>query len=547
VPEQGNRRRPEPAAGGGHGGHGSRRGRGSGGGHGGSRQRRKPRRFRALRWVSGVLALLVLGTAGAGYLYYRHLNGNLRSDSRAGSTTGVKKPKANKAGQTPLNILLIGSDSRASDANVALGGGKDLRNDAPLADLQMLLHVSADRKNASMVSIPRDTRVDIPACKDAKTGKEYPATNGIINTTLARGGPGCTLSTWEKLTGVYIDHWMTIDFSGVVQMADAVGGVPVCVNQNVWDHSTPQAHGGSGLKLTAGTHYNEDKQALQWLRTRHAWGSDLLRNKAQHMYLSSMFNQLKKQNYFTSPTKLTGLAEAATKALEVSKEIGSVKKLLDLGLQLKDVPVDRMTMATMPNIPDPQDPQAHVLPNPTDADHLWSLLRDDVPLDKNGKDATASGSGKSGATPSASPSAGTSTPTDSPAQTGVTVYNGTAGDQAAVPGRAGDIKDLLVEKGYSRAVTDATQMPMPTTSVLYPSADLKDDAEGLAKALGLPTNQVKQSTDVSGVSLVVGADWRDGATYPKHEKPQAGSVPTSADVVRGDKPGCMDVYAPYRW
>ncbi|MCA1223820.1 LCP family protein [Streptomyces sp. 8L] len=510
---------------------------------GGPRQGTKRRRFRALRWVSGILALLILGTAGAGYAYYRHLNGSLRSDARAGSASGVAKPKANAAGQTPMNILLIGSDSRASAANVALGGGKNLRDDPPLADVQMLLHVSADRKNASMVSIPRDTRVDIPACKDAKTGKQYPATNGIINTTLARGGPGCTLSTWEKMTGVYIDHWMTIDFAGVVQMADAVGGVPVCVKENVWDHPTPAVPGGSGLKLRAGTTKVQGKQALQWLRTRHAFSSDLGRNQAQHMYLSSMFRTLKSQDYFTSPTKLTSLAGAAIKALEVSDEIGSVKKLFDLGMQLKDVPVDRMTMVTMPTVPDPEDPDNHLLEKTADADQLWSLLRNDVPFDKNGR--AKSGSGGTGR-PTVRASA--PAPDHSPAETAVTVRNGTGGDeQAAVPGRAGDIAQLLAGKGYGRAVTDSTQTPSKATTVLYPSTGSEGDAQGVAKALGLPTSAVKKSGEVSGVTVVVGADWRESGTYPKQPKPEAGDLPASADALSGDKLGCMDVYKPYQW
>ncbi|MBP0461941.1 LCP family protein [Streptomyces montanisoli] len=538
VPEQ---RGPGTAPGQAGAGGGGRRGKDGGGGGGrSSRRRKKQRRFRALRWIAGVLSLLVLATAGAGYLYYRHLNGNIRSGSRTGGHSDVNKPKANAAGQRPLNILLIGSDSRASAANVALGGGKDLRDDPPLADVQMLLHVSADRKNASMVSIPRDTRVDIPECKDAKTGKDYPPTNAIINTTLARGGAGCTLSTWEKLTGVYIDHWMTIDFAGVVRMADAIGGVPVCVQENVWDHPTPAVPGGSGLRLKAGTTKVKGKQALQWLRTRHAFASDLGRSKAQHMYLTSMFRQLKSQNYFTSPMKLTGLADAAIKALKVSDEIGSVPKLFDLGMQLKNVPINRMTTVTMPTIEDPQNIN-HVLPKPGDADQLWSLLRDDVALDKNGK-------AKSSATPKPSTKASVPAPSDPPAQTAVTVFNGTGGDQAPVPGRARTIKELLVGKGYGRAETDSTQKPQKDTTVLYPRSALAGDAQGVAKALGVPSSGVHQSASVTGVTVIVGADWREGTTYPKHEKPKAGSVPTSADVLNGGKKdACMPVYKPYQW
>lgn len=524
-------------AGAGRGRNGHRSGHGgSGRRHGPPRKRTRPGGWRrALRWTAAGLAFLILGTAGAGYLYYRHLNGNIRSDARAGSDSGLK-PKANGAGQTPLNILLIGSDSRNKPENVKLGGGKNEVGNKPLADVQMLLHVSADRKNASMLSIPRDTRVDIPQCKDAKTGETYPATNGIINESLGRGGPGCTLSTWEKLTGVYIDHWMTIDFSGVVSMADAIGGVDVCVKQNIWDRSTPAAHGGSGLKLTAGTHAVKGKQALQWLRTRHAFGSDLGRAEAQHMYLNSMIRTLKEQNVFTDTGRLTGLAEAATKSLEVSKEIGTVKKLFDLGMQLKSVPTNRMTMTTLPTLQDPQNIN-HLVINTPDADKLLSLLRDDVAFDKNG--------GKDDKKPSTKVS---KDPAAAPGETSVQVLNGTGGDQAPVSGRASAVAGLLGDKGYDKAEADQRQSPQPETTVSYPRADLEGDAQAVAKAVGIPVSAVKKSADVSEITVVVGADWREGGVYPKKDVPKAGDIPDTANAINGDKKdACMDVYAPYRW
>ncbi|WP_079125357.1 LCP family protein, partial [Streptomyces lushanensis] len=394
---------------------------GEGGGSGATASRRRAKRgpWRVLRWVAAGLALLLLGTAGAGYLYYRHLNGNIRSGDRSGGSTGLAKPDANAAGQTPLNILVIGSDSRAKAENVKLGGSKDTAGNPPLADVQMLLHVSADRKNASVVSIPRDTRVDIPECKDAKTGKVFPATNAIINETLARGGAGCTLSTWEKLTGVYIDHWMTIDFSGVVSMADAIGGVEVCVEDNVWDRPLPGVPGGSGLKLTAGPHHIQGEQALQWLRTRHAFESDLGRARAQHMYMNSMIRELKSQNVFTDTMRLTGLAEAATKSLEVSEEIGTVKKLYSLAMQLKSVPTNRITMTTMPSVADPQNGN-HLVPKEPDADQVWRMLREDVAFDSNGGKAEAGKSRKPAEPVSKDPAA-------EPAEIGVIVRNGTGG------------------------------------------------------------------------------------------------------------------------
>ncbi|MFI8220048.1 LCP family protein [Streptomyces sp. NPDC085932] len=516
---------------------GRRRGRRRGGGR------------RILRWSALVLSVLILGTAGAGYLYYRHLNANIDKGKRNAGDSDVRRSEPNAAGQTPLNILLIGSDSRNSAENVKLGGSRDNVGSKPLADVQMLLHVSADRESASVVSIPRDTRVDIPKCTDPDTGETYPAKNTIINESLQRGGPGCTLATWQELTGVYIDHWMMVDFAGVVDMADAIGGVPVCVNQNVWDRPLPGQRGGSGLKLEAGTHNVQGKQALQWLRTRHAWGSDPLRAKAQHMYMNAMIRTLKQQNVFTDTGRLMGLAEAGTKALKVSEEIGTVKELYDLAMQLKSVPTERITMTTMPWIEDPLN-RNHLVPKPADADKMWAMLRDDVAFDKGGK---AGRTGKTGeAADGPSPVAARATgPAAAPAEgLSVTVVNGTAGEQGpAVPHRAAAIVAALQQEGFARAVASRQQDPQPRTQVTYPKSTGEQgraNALSVAEAVGIPSGQVRATDDVT-TTLVIGADWREGTGYPKQEPVKAGDLPDSADALTADKKECMDVYRPYRW
>ncbi|MDN0200942.1 LCP family protein [Streptomyces sp. S.PNR 29] len=518
---------------------------GDGGGRGGGRRGRRPRRkHRVLRWSATTVAVLILGTAGAGYLYYQHLNGNIQKGQRSSGDSKAKKAEPNAAGQTPLNILLIGSDSRNSDENVKLGGSRDSRGTPPRGDVQMLIHLAADRKSAAVVSIPRDTRVDIPECTDPATDRRYPATNDIINASLARGGAGCTLATWENLTGIYIDHWMTIDFAGVVRMADAIGGVEVCVNQNVWDRPLPGVPGGSGLKMKAGTRKVEGEQALQWLRTRHAWGSDLLRARAQHMYMNSMIRTLRQQNVFTDSGRLTDLAEAATKSLKVSEEIGTVKKLYHLGMQLKTVPTDRITMTTLPTVEDPQD-RNHLVADGARAEKVWEMLRDDVPFDDNGKDDDSgakkktSGEEKTSADPAAADD-----------EIGVLVQNATqTSTLAPVGGRAGVIAQALVAKGFTKATKDTSApLAVDRTVVRYPSAELEGDAQAVAKALGIPAGSVKRSTDVSGVTVVVGADWRTGTAYPKQSAPKAGDLPGNADALNGSDTGkCMNVYAPYRW
>ncbi|MDJ1137819.1 LCP family protein [Streptomyces iconiensis] len=502
--------------------------------------RRPKRKRRVLRWFVIVLALLILAAAGGGYLYYRHLNNNLDKDPLNLGDSKLDRTDPNAAGQTPLNILLLGSDSRASKANIKLGGSRADRDRPPLADVQMLLHVSADRSNMSVVSVPRDTKATIPKCTDGEDGKVYPKTTDRINTSLQHGGPGCTVATWEEMTGIPVDHFMMIDFEGVVSMADAVGGVPVCVNNNVHDPK-------SQLKLKKGDSVVKGEQALQWLRTRHGFGdgTDIGRAKAQHMYMNAMVRQLKSGTKLTDPGKLRDLAEAATKALTVDEHIGSVKKLYDLGNDLKRVPTKRITMATMPW---EYGPNGYVLPKQDDADKIFSLVRNDVALD--GKDKK-----KAEASKKAQPTA----PSQPKATLPVRVMNGTGTSlQRPVTGRASVIAGTLTRKGFSRAVSDQTPKSQADTTISYPRESERGDALAVARTLGIPERLVKHSSAAQEVTLVVGADWREGAAYPKGEKgggakgsqddPDDHKAPDSADALNGnDKKACMEVNPNYVW
>ncbi|MEU5099867.1 LCP family protein [Streptomyces sp. NPDC020996] len=484
-----------------------------------------------------VLAVVILGTAGAGYLYYRHLNGNIKKDDLniGDAKDRAAKPKANAAGQTPLNILLIGSDARNSKENQKLGGAKDTYNTAPRADVQMLLHVSADRTNMSVVSMPRDTLLDIPECTDPDSGKVYGAlTQAMTNDSLGRGGPGCTVATWEKLTDIHIDHFMMIDFAGVVSMADAIGGVPVCVDANIYSH-TSTGH-GSGLKLEKGTTYIKGEQALQWLRTRYGFedNTDIARARAQHQYMNAMVRQLRENATLSSPNKLRKLAETATEALTVDDGLGTVAKLYDLSKELKKVPTKRITMTTMPWQYSAND-SGRVVPRPGDAAKLFRLVREDIALD--GKDKKKSAKDKKSSDPAAADD-----------EIAVQVRNGTRTDiEAPVAGRASDIARLLVGKGFTQAAADASAGAGEDTTVIrYPSADLEGDAQRVAEALGVPLSSVEKSTDVSGVTLVVGADWRSGTKYTAEQEDD--SIPDSAQAINGsDKKQCMHVNPDYTW
>nr|WP_324840467.1 LCP family protein [Streptomyces sp. CMB-StM0423] len=477
---------------------------------------------------------LIVACAGAGYLYYEYLNSKLSKEELHLGRNKLDDEAPNAAGQTPLNILLIGSDSRNSEENLQLGGSKASVGSDPLADVQMLLHVAADRSNMSVVSVPRDTLVTIPECTDPKDGTVYPEESAAqINTSLQHGGPGCTVAAWEELTGVPVDHFVMVDFAGVVQMADAVGGVPVCVRDNVDDPK-------SGLRLEKGTTVVQGEQALQWLRTRHGFedGSDIGRAHAQHQYMNAMVRELKAGTKLTDPGKLRALASAATDALTVDDGLGSIKKLHDLAGELKRVPAGRITMTTMPFAYAPQDPN-RVIPQEGDADQLWTLLREDRAFD--GKGARDDGSG-----PASSPA-----PDADPAPAiAVTVRNGTGtAAQAPVTGRAGEISEHLAGLGFTGATTDATPASQADTTLTYGSAEERGNALAVAEALGLPRQAVRQSAQVPSVTLVIGADWRTDTRYPEEAAAEPpGKAPDSANPLVGDdESACMEVNPGYTW
>ncbi|WP_327262776.1 LCP family protein [Streptomyces sp. NBC_01232] len=508
-----------------------------------------------LRWTASVLSFLILGTAAAGYLYYRHLNGNIQTDALNLGETKLGGSKPNAFGQTPLNILLIGSDARDDAANQALGGGRDTFDGPPLADVQMLLHLSADRSNMSVVSMPRDTMLMMPKCTEPN-GKVHPASKGLVQTneSLQRGGPGCTVAAWQELTKIPIDHFMMIDFKGVVSMADAIGGVPVCVEENV--HSRTRDGKGSGLKLPKGTSVIQGETALQWLRTRYGFedGTDIGRTHAQHQYMTSMAREFRKNAKLTNPVKLNSLAQAAIDAMVVDTGLNKIDKLYDLSTELKKVPPGRITMTTMPWVYSTKPGlDGRVEPMATEAEAVFRMVREDIALDGKGNGTPESGASPSpgaSATPTAPVTAPTTAPAAAPAKISVSVRNATSGKdgtETRVRNRAGDVAALLVGKGFTKALADTQTGAEDTTVIRYATDAQAADAGALATALGLPSASVQKSDQVPGITLFVGKDWRSG-NAPTPPPPAPTVAPTSAHALNGDNEGaCMAIQPGFTW
>ncbi|MFF1401633.1 LCP family protein [Streptomyces sp. NPDC058294] len=491
-----------------------------------SRRVRPVRRGRRALKILGVcLSTFILITAGAGWWFYQHLNGNIHSialDGKGGAE------QADAFGRTPINILVMGSDGRTSKTDCSLGGGCSRTGvqTGSNADVEMVLHISADRSNATVMSIPRDTITRVPACKDSETGKSTAGYYGQVNSAL-QYGPACQVATVHQLTGIPVDHFVKLDFSGVVKMSDAVGGVSVCVNADVYDTY-------SHLKLSKGTHTLKGVAALEFVRSRHGFGdgSDLGRTISQHIFLSAMIRKFKSAGTLTDPSAVYGLADAATKALTVDDGLGSVKRLIALAGDVNKVPAKRITFATMQTAPDPDDDN-RVVVGPG-AKSLFATIAHDQSLStgSGGKSAVAPATATATTTASAVPASGIA----------VTVENGTR-----VTGRASAVADALTEQGFGTGTTTGNAPTPATSTTLTYGTGRKAAAQTVAKALGLPASHLKQGTG-SGLTLVVGADWTSGKDYPGGSSAPAdtGAAVSHAHASTADQAKTCAKVSPYR-
>ncbi|MER7918148.1 MULTISPECIES: LCP family protein [unclassified Streptomyces] len=350
-------------------------------GRGGRGRRRKPRSagrkaLLATAWTAA--GVLVLGGAGAGFLYFK-LNGNLHSVD-IDQVLGKNRPT--KIDNGSENILVLGSDTR-SGSNKKLGGGTD--DGSARSDTAMIVHVYQGHKKASVVSIPRDTLVDRPACTDTK-GTTHPAASAVMfNEAYATGGAACAVKSVESLTGIRMDHYLEVDFAGFQRLIDDLGGVPVTTTKAIAD---PQSH----LDLKAGTHTLDGQQALGLVRTRHGVGdgSDLGRIQLQQAFVKALLGQVKSVGVFSDPKKLYDLADTATKAVTTDSDLGSVNSLVDFADGLKGIDSRHMTMVTMPVQYDPADPN-RVLLEKSKAHLVWDALKNDRPIPRSATKGTATG------------------------------------------------------------------------------------------------------------------------------------------------------------
>ena len=337
-----------------------------------------------MAWTAGVVALLLAGIVMTGYAMLRHFNDNIKQVNISG-LLGHRPPDLHPQAE---NIAIIGSDTRLGP-----GGQNSTGLVTDQSDTLMIIHIPADRKWAEVMSVPRDSWVNIPPCVMGDGQLSSPV-QFKINEAFALGnlygnhtalGAACAIKTIEQDTGIYIDHFIVVNFTGFKNMVAALGGVQEC-------NSIPFSDPSSGIVLSAGYHWLTPTQALAYVRARYGLGdgSDLERIGRQQAFMSSLISRAKSELY--NPLASYRFLDAATSSLTIDSQLGGITGLYGLEQSLHGIPSSKIAFFTLPNFPRgdvvPSD-TANVLWTQPEDSEIFASFRGDVPASPSLFGATA--------------------------------------------------------------------------------------------------------------------------------------------------------------
>lgn len=386
---------------------------------------------------------------------------------------------------SPTNLLIMGSDSREGDGNDAYGEAGGARSDTTL-----LVHLYNGRKDAVVVSIPRDSWVEIAGCTrpDGSTTQPYETK---FNAAFAFGGPVCTIKTIEKLTNVRIDNFVVVDFKAFKTVVDAIGGVEVCLTTPAYDPVVP-GRGGSGLNLPAGYSNISGEQALAFVRARESLGdgSDISRIERQQQFIGSMIRGMTEKGLLTNPQMIYRVLGAITSSIETNPEFANIQALQDFALSLGGLSPSRITFVT---VPFEYRGTGNVYWT-AETDDLWEAIRMDKTITEE----------ESAVTSSASDSGTETVVAPEPTEISLSVLNATN-----TVGLAKTAADAIESDGYNVIKVGNSTKRLTSTEILYKSSQA-EEAKALAAAFGV-TKLTKDDSLVSPIVLLVATDWKDGS------------------------------------
>ncbi|MEU8774562.1 LCP family protein [Streptomyces sp. NPDC048606] len=455
--------------------------------------------------IAAGLSLIVLGSGAVGHAVMTGLDTGIQ---RVDPFKDMKnRPQAGN-GQ---NFLLVGTDGRdkitpEEKREYRLGGAP-----CHCTDTIMLVHLSADKERASVISLPRDSYAEVPAHRDLVTGKAHKAHPVKLNAAYAEGGPNLTVRTVENMTRVKIDHYLEVDFTSFMKTVDAMGGVDICTAKTMRDSHT-------GLDLLPGTHRLTGGQALQYVRSRYIDGaSDLGRMQRQQRFVAALIKQATGGGVLLNPVKFKQVSSTLLGSVRADRDFGS-EQMLALGQAMRDFTPSSSEFASVP-VGDPSYPVkgigSTVKWDEAKAAKLFEALRQDRPL-------APARPGRPASRPAAVP---VDVP---PQQVRVQVENGTR-----IDGLGGRVDAALRATGFdtTRAPGNGASREVRRTVIAY---DPRWDRSARTVSAALPGAELRAVPKQGRTVLVIaGADYRKVVAV-RAEDPYQGAV----GVVTGDQVVC---------
>lgn len=340
-----------------------------------NRGARHGRLRRSASWANAARVLLtaVLIVAISGVTVSAYAVWGLAKDLKT-VDLGVVVPTAEAVGagaqslDGELTILLVGSDARVE------GSVMDDGEEGELNDVNLLLHIPADQKSATIISFPRDLMVPIPSCIDENGDVTSAMSEQQINSALGYGGLPCVAATISELTGIEIPYAAMVGFDGVINISNAIGGVTVCLAQPIEDEN-------ADLNLPAGEVTLAGVQALNFLRTRYGVGdgSDLSRISNQQVFMSALLRQMRSAETLSNPIKVYSLAKAGLESMELSSSMATAQFLQALAGTAVNIDLDRINFVQYPSYTHPYH-SGRLTPDMVSGDELMKIVLSGQPF-----------------------------------------------------------------------------------------------------------------------------------------------------------------------
>ncbi|GHH08504.1 LytR family transcriptional regulator [Streptomyces lanatus] len=440
------------------------------------------------------LSVVVLASAGIGHAVVTSL------DAKIERVDPFKDMKNRPQAGHGMNVLLVGTDGRdrISDEErrkYKLGGAP-----CHCTDTIMIVHISADRERASVVSLPRDSYAEVP---EDDSGETHPIK---INAAYAEGGPNLTVRTVEHMTHVKIDHYLEVDFTSFMKTVDVLGGVRICTAEDLQDSYT-------GLDLPAGSHRLMGGQALQFVRARHVDSdSDLGRVQRQQRFMAALIERATSSGILLNPMRFRDVTRAVLGSVRADKGFGT-GELLDLGRAMRNFSPSSSEFTTVPIGDleyDVKGVGSTVKWDTARSERLFRALREDKPLATH------------------RPKRRTVPVEVDPGQIHVQVENGTKEN-----GLGKRVDAALAATGFDTTGSPvfAEDRGLKRTVVAH---DPGWDRSARSLAAALPGSELRAVKGLGPtLKVIVGADFRQVRKVRAEDPAQGHST-----VVRGDETGC---------